>query len=202
MNLNVIISSILWIILVLVIVILLILLLPIKVTTIHECGKWKIDLKILFFSIDLSRTSQIGDDELRKKTVKKSDSYHKNFEIDFEGVDNICDFFCLLGMIIKTAKKIVILAIKKLTVENLTFKIAVGSENSAEVAINYGRISSVVYPIAVWLIDLNEPKNYSVSVSPDFLSSEINFRLKLCVKTKIWNLLILVIEILRNLKIK
>lgn len=202
MNLNVIISIILWIILVLIILIFLILLLPIKIIAIHECGKWKIDLKILFFSIDLSRTSQIGNDELQKKTIKKSGSYHKNFEVDFEGIDNICDFFYLLGMIIKTAKKIVILAIKKLTVENLTLKIAVGSENSAETAINYGRISSVVYPVAAWLVDLNEPKSYSVSVLPDFLSSEINFHLRLCAKTRIWNLLILVIEILRNLKIK
>lgn len=202
MNLNVIVSITLWMILVLIILIFLILLLPIKVTTVHERGKWKIKLKILFFSIDLSRISQIGNDELQKKTIKKSGSYHKNFEVNFEGVDNICDFFCLLGMIIKTAKKIVILAIKKLTVENLTFKIAVGSENSAETAINYGRISSVVYPVAAWLVDLNEPKSYSISVSPDFLSSEINFRLKLCAKTRIWNLLILVIEILRNLKVK
>ena len=197
MSSNVIISSILWIILILIILIFLILILPIKVTAIREYGKWKIDLKILFLSIDLSQISQVGNDKL-----KKNGSYGNNFEVDFEGTDSIYDFFCLLGMIMKTAKKIFILAIKKLTVKDLTFKIAVGSENSAETAINYGRISSVVYPVAAWLIDLNKPKSYSISVSPDFLSAKTNFCFKLCAKTRIWNLLILVIEILKNLKIK
>lgn len=202
MNSNVIISSILWIILILIILIFLILLLPIKITTICEHGKWKIDLKILFLSIDLSRISQVGNDELKKKAVKKNGSYRKNFEVNFEGIDSVYDFFCLLKMIMKTAKKIFILAIKKLNVEDLTFKIAIGSENSAETAINYGRISSVVYPVAAWLVDLNKPKSYSISVSPNFLSAKTNFFFKLCAKTRIWNLLILVIEILKNLKIK
>lgn len=199
MNQSGIISVVLWAVLILIAFLLFVLILPIKIMAIHENDNWKIKLKILFFAIDLSHISQTGDDELQKKTAQKNKSHRKNFKIDFEGLRDICDFFGLLGTIIKTTKKIVILAIKKLTIEDLTLKITVSSENSAETAINYGRVSSIVYPIATLLFNLNRPKNYNIVVSPDFLSTKMNFYLKLCAKMRIWNLLVLVIEILRSM---
>lgn len=181
----------LWIILSIVFSIFVVLVLPIRLDVSYDGDKWEAKIKILFFSIDLLNSRFSKNSKTKNNDEKKSK--FKNFE-------NVYKFFASFKSLINAAKRMFVLAIKKITVEDLLLEISVGADDAAKTSVVYGNICSAVYPVTAWLMKIKEPKSYKIFVSPNFLSDKIDFRMSLIVKTNILSLLIVGIEILKTMK--
>lgn len=169
---------------VLILLILLILILPIGIIIKHD-EKTKIKLKIWFLSFDLSPKN-------------KSDENEKNNDSDLDSKENKGNKFSFGKMIkkngllgsVKFVYKLICVSLKTLKkllrhvkIKELDLNIEITGEDAAKTAVKYGQVSSVVYGVLGIITSATTPKNYSVSIKPNFLETKDRLRFKLNVYT-------------------
>lgn len=140
-------------------------------------------IKFLFFSINVYPPK--NKDKLKKEIEKKDN--RKNFVLVNSKFFNIIKergFFgflkilrYLIDFFLNSAKSL----LKKMHITSFNLYLLVADEDAATLAINYGRVCTLVgYAKSVLLKDVNE-KKYKIKIVPDFKStrSEVDFFTKI-----------------------
>lgn len=140
----------------------------------------KIRIKYLFLTFPVFPPSEkLEKKRKRKKTEqkKKTDQEKQDKMVipwwkqlyQEKGVSGLLRFLTELGKIIqKTVKNVFRHALLK----KFELSIAIGGEDSAQIAMNYGKACSAVYPVSALLVECFRHQSVQVSVQPDFQSSK------------------------------
>ncbi|MDO4199393.1 MAG: DUF2953 domain-containing protein [Clostridia bacterium] len=193
----------LWLLTVIFALILLILILPINLEICYENGKFDLKIKVWFLRVDtlgkwfLNRKNKKSKDSGKREKNNKKEKNHKKLASIQSTAKYVKAFLSSLGKIMK-------MVFKSMVFERFNLKIIVGSEEASKTATTYGAVCMAVYPAASAFLEFNEPKNYSIYVTPDFVSEKIRIFLGLKIKTRIISLLVVAIKafIIINSKLK
>ncbi len=188
-------NIILWVLIVALILIFLLLFLPINLELRYEDGKFDFKLKLWFLRVDTlgqwfstkgdknpEKESKKGKNKSTLKSIQSSAKYVKAF--------------------VTESGKIMKMIIKSIVFKRLNLKIVVGNEDASKTATTYGSVCATVYPVSAAFVSVNEPKNYDISVTPDFVSDKIRIFADIKLKTRVISLLIVAIKLLIMIKSK
>ncbi|MBR2579418.1 MAG: DUF2953 domain-containing protein [Clostridia bacterium] len=188
MIITLLVNVILWVLIAVFALIILILILPISAELYYDSEKFDFKLKIGFLRVDTlgkwfsNRKSKSGD----KKTEKKKKNSEK-----LKDIQSAAKY---VKAFISTSGKIIKMILKSIKFKRLNLKIVVGSEEASKTATTYGAVCAAVYPVTSAFISFSEPKNYDISVIPDFVSEKIKVFIDLKLKTRIISFLIITIK--------
>lgn len=181
------IKIVLWILITLLALIFLLLILPINVELYYNGDKFDFKIKVMFFRVDTLEKWFSKKKNKNPEKERKKEKASKKLK-DIQSVAKYVKAF------ITNSGKIMKMILKSMVFKGLYFKILVGSEEASKTATTYGAVCTAVYPAFSALIACNEPKNYSISVNPDFLSDKIRIFVDLKLKTRLINFLIIAIK--------
>ena len=184
----------LWLLSVVLVLLFLMLLLPVNVTIKTVDGKYEVKIRLWFLDINKIRHMFSKRDKKDRKVdkVKKTD---KKRSLDYKQVIKYSK------LVLASAGKLSRMVVKSMKFKRLSLKLRIGGEDAAKVAIGYGEVCSLFYPLARIFVDINKPKNYNLSVVPDFASESIKADMDICLKTRIFSFLIILINLLRIIRI-
>lgn len=101
--------------------------------------------------------------------------------------------------ILQEAAKLLSTSLRKLArhirVHVFSLEIAVSTDDAAETAIRYGKICSVVYPAASFLLSSTRSKEYTVDIRPDFDRDSSRIRAEAVLKIRVLFLLLIGISL-------
>ena len=178
-----------WLVFGLLFLVFLFLFLPIDVDINNREGEFKLKIKLWFLDFDHLKNL------FSKRVKKKEKTSGKN-----EKRGRYKETIKYVKLLLVNARKILRLAIKNITFKKLKLKIFVGSGEASKTALEYGGICSVFYPAAAALLEINEPKNYDLSVAPDFSAENMRFDVDIGLKTRLFSLLIILINMLKIIR--
>ncbi len=96
--------------------------------------------------------------------------------------------------ILQEAAKLLSTSLRKLArhirMPVFSLEIAVSTDDAAETAIRYGKICSVVYPAASFLLSSTKSKEYTVDIRPDFDRDSSRIRAEVVLKIRVLFLLL------------
>lgn len=168
----------LYVILAILAVLVLILLLPVHlIVTYNE--KLKIFMRIFGIKFRIKNKSK-KKAKIKKQPVETKEITGKNDEKSKSLIDRIEYFLDF----IKASKDFVLNILSRIKIEDLTFKLSVGGSDAFETATHYGQASSAVYSAFSAICCAKKPKNYEVSVSPDFMSGKSSLMMNLDIKLR------------------
>lgn len=188
-------NIILWVLIVALILIFLLLVLPINLELSYEDGKFDFKLKLWFLRVDTlgkwfsKRQSKDFEKESKKRENKSA----------LKSIQGSAKY---LKAFVTESGKITKMVIKSIVFKKLNLKIVVGSEEASKTATTYGAVCAAVYPVSAAFVSVNEPKNYDISVTPDFVSDKIRIFADIKLKTRVISLLIVAIKLLIMIKSK
>lgn len=87
----------------------------------------------------------------------------------------------LLHILLRAVKRVG----RHLIAERCEAEIAVGGEDSASVAEQYGRICSAVFPVWAQLLSLTRCRRHNLQIYPDFFSKEYQIRCKIRIRLRL-----------------
>ncbi len=183
--------------LILIVILTVILFIPIKLKISHN-KNLEIQLKIFMLKITLYSNKK------KKHSKNKSMGYSNNnysenifSKAKKQGITNsiksVYNFF-------NTSRKLLKEILEKTEINDLTFIIKVGSENSFNTALVYGQASTLVYSSFGILYSLKCPQNYQVKVIPDFTENKNSFILNLEIEFKLIYLILSFLKYSKKLK--
>lgn len=188
-------NIILWILIVIFALMFFIAILPINLEFCYENGKIDFKLKLWILRIDnLGKLFSKKEDKSSERDSEKVKSGKKLKEIQ-----NAAKY---IKVIVSNSGKIMKMIIKSIVFKKLNLKIFIGSEEASKTATTYGTVCAVVYPVASAFIACNEPKNYNISVTPNFILERIKIFADLKLETRVINLLIVAVKTLRIINSK
>ena len=159
-------NIVLWMLIIVFALIFLLLVLPITFELCYDNGKFDFKIKMWFLRFDnLAKWLSTRKSKKPKNEPKKENSSKKLKDIKSTAKN--------VKAILASSGKIIKMLIKSIKFKNLNLRITIGSEEASKTATTYGAVCAAVYPAASALISCNEPKNYDISVRPDFLSEKI-----------------------------
>ncbi len=97
--------------------------------------------------------------------------------------------------IIKPTIPLIIDFIKKIRITSFCVNVMVGGEDSAAAAVNYGKISALVYGGLAFLRNLIRIKVKSISINCDFLKNNIEQKIFFKVKIRIFHIVLAALRI-------
>lgn len=197
MILRILLTIILWVLIVVFALIFLLLILPINIELYSNGEKFDFKIKIWFLRIDT-----LGKWFSKKKNKnQKNDSKKQKSGKGLKDIQNSAQY---VKAFVSTSGKIIRMVFKSIVFKNFNLKIVVGSEEASKTATTYGMICTAVYPAASAFMAFCEPKNYDISVVPDFVSDKIKVFLDLRIRTRLVSFLIIAIKAFRivNSKLK
>lgn len=125
-----------------------------------------------------------------KKIVSKNDEKPKSL------IDRIQYFINF----IKASKDFVFNILSHTKIEDLTFKLSVSGSDAFETATRYGQASSAVYSAFSSICCAKKPKNYEVSVSPNFMSEKSSLVMNLDIKLQPIYMIYFLIKYVQEIK--
>lgn len=153
-----------WIIIaVLLILLVMILIFPIHLN-IEYSKELKVKIKVFLFSFEVNNAKNHHSSSNRKSVKKNKFLKLLNF-FKKQGWEKSFKF---IGDIIKECKEISTYVLKKINIKCIKSKIIVGADDAALVAIRYGQVSSLVYPLYNFILESAKPKKYDLNVLPNF----------------------------------
>ena len=200
------INILLWLLIVIFALIFLLLILPINLEICYQNGKFDFKIKIWFLRVDslgkmfLNRKNKNPKGSDTSEKSSKSGKKEKNHK-KLKDIRNIAKY---VKAFLSSSGRIIKMVFKSMVFKKFNLKIVVGSEEASKTATTYGGVCAAVYPAVSAFMMFNEPKSYSISVTPDFVSEKINIFLDLQIRTQIISLLIIAIKAFKiiNSKLK
>ena len=125
-----------------------------------------------------------------KEIVSKNDENPKSL---IDRIQNFVNF-------IKASKDFILNILSRTKIEDLTFKLSVGGSDAFETATRYGQASSAVYSAFSAICCAKKPKNYEVSVSPDFMSEKSSLVMNLDIKLQPIYMIYFLIKYVQEIK--
>ncbi len=169
-------------------IILLIVLSPIKAFVSVSDGAF---LKIKFLSFTVySYDSKV--EPKTKKQVEKKEKEKTDIKTTLAKITNTTNNYDKLITLINMLKSILSKfqkLLKHTVVKDFKFNITVAREDAADTAIKYGKVCSLVYPIATLFGKCVNFKPEDISVYSDFSGADTNFNLEFLVKLRVIYLL-------------
>lgn len=168
--------------LILIIFLIIILFIPLDLEINHN-KNLEIKLKVFILKITLYSNKKKKNTK-NKSIVRSNNSDYKNIfsKVKKQGIINsikaIYNFLSTSGKLVKDI-------LKKTEINDFTFILKIGGENSFNTALTYGQASALVYSSFGILYSLKRPKNYQVKVMPDFTGNKNSFVLNLEIKFKL-----------------
>ena len=131
----------------------------------------KIYIKIFFIKFKVYS----GEKKKQLYTTSSSDSVteKKNTNSEMKYVSE--NLFKIFKVSKVTVKKI----LKHVAINKLHFHIKIGGKEASSVALRYGRLCGLIYPVFQYIYLIKSPKNYDIGVHPDFKSEKDTLILKL-----------------------
>jgi len=132
----------------------------VKVTAKYEEAlSLKVSYLFLKFDIPSEKKKEKEEKPKEKKEAKKGDSFFKK-----HGASGLIEILTeVLRFVNKHFKKL-----SHLIISDLSVDIVAGDNDAASVALTYGKLCGVVYPIVSGILGIIKHKKYKVSVTPDF----------------------------------
>ncbi len=189
--------AILFTLLILIIFLTVILFIPIKLK-ISQHKNLKIQIKIFMLKITLYSNEKKKNIENNSMNLSNNSNSESIFsKVKKQGIINsikaVYNFFSVSGKLLKDI-------LEKTEINDLTFILKVGNENSFNTALAYGQASALVYSSFGILYSLKRPQNYQVKVIPDFTESKNSFILNLEIKFKLIYLILSFLKYSKKLK--
>lgn len=179
-------------------IILLIVLSPIKAFVSVSDGAF-IKIKFLSFTVysydsnvEKEANKQVEKQEKEKTDIKTTLTKITNTTNNY---DKIITLVNMLKSILSKFKKL----LKHTVVKSFKFNITVAGEDAADTAIKYGKVCSLVYPIATLFGECVNFKPEDISVYSDFSGADTNFNLEFLVKLRVIYLLGFVVSSVFNI---
>ncbi len=126
-----------------------------------------------------------------------------NFIVTFYNNQGVTGILELISNVANKLKKGFRGVGKSLYIKRLWLRINVGGSNSADTAVDYGKMCSKVYPAMGYILSVVHSKNCSVKVQPDFLGGKTQgaFSLKLAVipSKLLWAIIVMAVSLLIEL---
>lgn len=138
-----------------------------------------------------------------KKKAKSKNQPVENKEIvskNDEKPKSLIDRIQYFVNFIKASKDFVLNILSRTKIEDLTFKLSVGGSDAFETATRYGQASSAVYSAFSAICCAKKPKNYEVSVSPDFMSGKSSLVMNLDIKLQPIYMIYFLIKYVQEIK--
>lgn len=138
-----------------------------------------------------------------KKKAKNKNQPVENKEIvskNDEKPKSLIDRIQYFVNFIKASKDFVLNILSRTKIEDLTFKLSVGGSDAFETATRYGQASSAVYSAFSAICCAKKPKNYEVSVSPDFMSEKSSLVMNLDIKLQPIYMIYFLIKYVQEIK--
>lgn len=168
--------------------------------TIYYDGEILVRLKFLFFVYDLINNNNnfSNKDEEQDIDSKKVSNVYDKFTSKFKRSNKLSEF---LSIILKMTKIIINKGknfLKKIVIYKCHMKIDVVSSDAYNVAVNYGKVCSIIYPLLNLLDIRSKCKDFYLDIRPVFIenqyrSDEVKYDIRF--KTRIINIFCFVISI-------
>lgn len=188
------INIIMWILLFIILLLLALLFLPVRLIADYEEQKLKFKIKVMGLNLDLNRYKFLN------KGKSKGNKDKPKKEKKGGGLKKIFKSFGYAKLVLKNANRLLTFIIKKIKFKKLILKIDVGSDSADKTAITYGSLCSVVYPVFSALFEINEPKNYDISLIPDFGGNSTNIGFGVDMQMRIIGFLLIAFEVYKILQ--
>lgn len=150
-------------------------------------GELSVKIKFLFFKIDAvnkdkkksgkaapSDSAQEKKQEKEKKEKKPLPSFLKNL--------TFADYIELVKIAFRDF-------IFKIRIENLDLDAKISGDNAADTAMQYGKISAALYPVAAFLSEKKVLEKANINVRTDFLAEKSEYRGKAVFYTRLITLI-------------
>lgn len=163
----------------------LLLLLPIVVTA-DLGGEPEVFLKWLCFKFRLYPKKPKTKKGKRGKPAKNSSKTDAKKKSRNKSISHYVDKY---GDLLKAVLKSVGNLLKHLKINRLEVSVVVGDEDAAKVAVEYGAVCAVLYPVLGLLDSAIDIKQSEISIKPDYNSKTSNGRLYADVRIRVFHVL-------------
>lgn len=184
----------LYVILAILAFLILLLLLPVHLIVSYN-EKLEIFMKIFGIKFSIKNKSK-KKTKSKNQPVENKEIVSKNDEKPKSLIDRIQYFINF----IKASKDFVLNILSRTKIEDLTFKLSVGGSDAFETATRYGQASSAVYSAFSAICCSKKPKNYEVSVSPNFMSEKSSLVMNLDIKLQPIYMIYFLIKYVQEIK--
>ena len=169
--------------------ILLLLFLPIRVfLDYNETFSWKVKFAV-FPILDSSKEKNVQVPEHKTETTEEGKEKEENLfrqVIRKKGAkDGLHLIFVFVGKALKKVKKL----LRHMTFHKIRFCLTVGAADAQQTAVMYGEVCAVAYPVFSFFDQASNVKYKEISISPDFVHSQIKPEISAVVTARVFFLL-------------
>lgn len=155
-----------------------------------------LNLKILFLNIKILPKKNKDKKEKQKEAQEKKEQEDKT-KPDKKNIIKEKISRLKLENYLELADIIIHKFIAKIFFEKLHVNIVVASDDAAKTALTYGKINSVLYPLAGFIDSRKKVDDMKISVIPDFSAEKPHYEGEAVIYIRIWHAIVALIDIIK-----